>query len=86
MLDMLGDRDYDNFDHWEFKHLETKIGFALYGPPQVQDGYDEKQKKKIVFLFNIIHKESSKYTRCSLENFLVSTYFIYPYSQFFVFR
>jgi hypothetical protein len=61
MLDLLGDRDYDSFDHFEFDLLKSKIGYALYGPPQSEDGYNEKQMKKVEFLFQIIVKENSKF-------------------------
>lgn len=60
MLDLLGDRDYDSFDYFEFDLLKRKIGYALYGPPKKEDGYDPKEKKKINFLFNVIRKENSK--------------------------
>ena len=60
MLDLLGDRDYDSFDHFEFEQLKDKIGYALYGPPETETGYSEKQKKKIEFLFEIIIKQNSK--------------------------
>lgn len=61
MLDLLGDRDYDNFEYNELDLLKEKIGFALYGPPLTESGYDGKQKKKIDNLFKVILNESSKY-------------------------
>ncbi|XP_044264418.1 LOW QUALITY PROTEIN: uncharacterized protein LOC123011163 [Tribolium madens] len=63
MLDMLGDRDYDSFDHYELKFLEEKIGYALYGPPESETGYPQDKLKKIDFLFNVIMKQSNLITK-----------------------
>ncbi|XP_063908497.1 uncharacterized protein LOC135126394 [Zophobas morio] len=59
MLDMLGDRDYDSFDYYEFEYLKEKIGYALNGPPKKEEGYEEKEKEKIGFLFKKILNESN---------------------------
>lgn len=61
MLDMLGDRDYDSFDYNELKLLKEKIAYALYGPPESENGYDKKKQEKISSLFNTIMKESSMF-------------------------
>jgi hypothetical protein len=60
MLDMLGNRDYDSFDHDELNYLKEKVAFAFHGPPQTVSGYDTKQNKKTESIFEVIKKQNSK--------------------------
>jgi hypothetical protein len=59
MLDMLGNRDYDSFDHDELKYLKEKVAFAFHGPPQTLNGYDRKQNKKTDYIFEVIMKQNN---------------------------
>ncbi|KAL3276656.1 hypothetical protein HHI36_012026 [Cryptolaemus montrouzieri] len=63
MYDMLGNRDYDNFESDELDSLKRKIGYALYGHPQSEDGYDTEQNNLIEKLYDTILKESDKYSK-----------------------
>ncbi|KAJ8925280.1 hypothetical protein NQ315_009108 [Exocentrus adspersus] len=58
MVDMLGDRDYDGFDHDQHKLLKEKIAFALMGPPKAEEGYDAKDMKQVEPLFKAIMDNS----------------------------
>ncbi|XP_064211667.1 uncharacterized protein LOC103313132 isoform X1 [Tribolium castaneum] len=63
MLDMLGDRDYDSFDYYEHEFLKEKIAYAIYGPPETEEGYSADKHKKIDFLFDLIIKQSNLITK-----------------------
>lgn len=60
MYDRLGDRDYDCFEYDEHGYLREKIGFATFGPPQSENGYDKKQKKSIEETYKRIRLHNSK--------------------------
>ncbi|XP_064211943.1 uncharacterized protein LOC100141681 [Tribolium castaneum] len=63
MLDGLGDRDYDNYDHFEIHLLKQKIGYALFGPPVEENGYDKKQMKKINSLSEVIVNQNNRFAK-----------------------
>lgn len=60
MADMLGDRDWDRFEHDQHEYLKKKIAFALLGPPQKEKGYEKKDMKKVQALYESILKSNSK--------------------------
>lgn len=45
MMVQLGNRDYTCLCENDLEHLKNTIAFALYGPPQNLNGYDEKKSK-----------------------------------------
>lgn len=61
MADMLGDRDWDRFEHDQHEYLKKKIAFALLGPPQKEEGYEKKDIKKVQALYESILKNNSEY-------------------------
>ncbi|CAG9838624.1 unnamed protein product [Diabrotica balteata] len=61
MADRLGDRDYDSFAFDQHDLLKKKIGFALFGPPVQETGYDEVQNSQIENLFKPILKHNNLY-------------------------
>ncbi|XP_072397360.1 uncharacterized protein [Diabrotica undecimpunctata] len=61
MADRLGDRDYDSFAFDQHDLLKKKIGFALFGPPVQETGYDEVQNSEIDNLFKPILKHNNFY-------------------------
>lgn len=60
MADMLGDRDWDRFEHDQHEYLKKKIAFALLGPPQKEEGYEKKDIKKVQSLYENILKSNSE--------------------------
>lgn len=58
--DMLGDRDYDRFEHNQHQFLKSKIGFALDGPPKEEKGYPKTTEKLIDKIYNAIKETSEK--------------------------
>lgn len=66
MMVRLRNRDYDSFEEDQHKHLETKIGYAFYGPPQTLNGYDERHKTFIDKAILQILKHNSKYINCHI--------------------
>lgn len=59
--EMLCDRDYDRFEYDEHGYFKDKIGFALKGAPPTENGYDNKTRKNIEYLYNVMVYNSSKY-------------------------
>lgn len=62
MCDQLGDRDFDCFqlERGEDKELKSKIGFAYFGPPNDEKGYDKNQDKQINTAYKKILSEAAK--------------------------
>ncbi|XP_045467314.1 uncharacterized protein LOC123675823 isoform X1 [Harmonia axyridis] len=63
MFNLLGNRDYDNFESNELDSLKKKIGYALFGHPSDEKGYDSNQNVSIDKLFEIILKESNEFSK-----------------------
>ncbi|XP_018563411.1 uncharacterized protein LOC108905115 [Anoplophora glabripennis] len=63
MADMLGDRDWDRFEHDQHEYLKKKIAFALLGPPQKEEGYEKKDLKKVEALYGSILKSNHEITK-----------------------
>lgn len=40
--DLLGDREWDAIDHWEWTILRQKVGFGIFGPPGATPDTDNK--------------------------------------------
>ncbi|CAH0550152.1 unnamed protein product [Brassicogethes aeneus] len=64
MAEMLGDRDYDSFEHNQHEYLKSKIGYAFFGPPSTEEEenivYDKDKKKKIEDFYKKIVETNNK--------------------------
>ncbi|KAF5278097.1 hypothetical protein FQR65_LT03613 [Abscondita terminalis] len=63
MFDRLGDRDYDSFQPDEHTYLKDKIGFAKFGPPQMESGYDDAQNNSIDETYELIVNNNNRYAK-----------------------
>ncbi|XP_044756506.1 uncharacterized protein LOC123315033 [Coccinella septempunctata] len=63
MFNLLGNRDYDNFESDELDSLKKKIGYALYGHPSNEEGYDSNQNATIDKLSDVILNETNEFSK-----------------------
>ncbi|CAG9821000.1 unnamed protein product [Phaedon cochleariae] len=60
MSDLLGDRDYDSFEYNQHQELKDKIAYALFGPPEKEEGYDRKQTSRAEKIYLSIIENSNE--------------------------
>ncbi|CAH1109691.1 unnamed protein product [Psylliodes chrysocephalus] len=60
MADRLGDRDFTCYAFDQHEYLKRNIGFSLFGPPLDEKGYDDKCKKRIESLYQVIIKNAAE--------------------------